>query len=466
MRKKKIIDTSVVKRIEIDKATRQPVVVDVPETEYLNQPIEKADFVETKSKKYAKRKDVAEKVFGIKPEEENIDKRQKTFKRITTIVFIVFMVGVLAFTAYKDFFVNKNFPSLDDLKEIFGKGWLFFIFAILSFVLSFFFKGLKNVFMCKSMTGKAHFLTCMETGIIGTYYNNVTPLAVGGQPFEIYHLSKHGVHGGVASSIPIASFFLNQLAFVILGVISLVMFAGNTFNAPSALYGIFSPAFYTLTIIGLGCCIFVPSLVVFFSLLPRIGAKLVYFVIRVGKKLRIVKKPQETLQKTIKTVVHNSHCLKKIASKPLLFLSLFILSFLENLANVSIAFFVLKGFGLDLGLTFITEWLIICSICFILFASITFIPTPGNSGAADLSFFLLFETVLFAGLAFPAMLVWRLFSFYSTIILGFTFATLKKRSDAKKLKLEKVEIVEQPSLSEKEEELYQKITDANTKNID
>ena len=466
MKKKKIIDTSVVKRIEIDKATRQPVVVDVPETEYLNQPIEKADFVETKSKKYAKRKDVAEKVFGIKQEEENIDKRQKTFKKITTIVFITFMVSVLAFTAYKDFFVNKNFPSLDDLKEIFGKGWLFFILGILSFILSFFFKGLKNVFMCKSMTGKAHFITCMETGIIGTYYNNVTPLAVGGQPFEIYHLSKHGVHGGVASSIPIASFFINQLAFVILGIVSLVLFAGNIFNAPEELYGIFSPAFYTLTIVGLGCCIFVPSLVVFFSLLPRIGAKLVYFVIRVGKKLRIVKKPQETLQKTIKTVVHNSHCLKKIASKPLLFLSLFILSFLENLANVSIAFFVLKGFGLDLGLTFITEWLIICSICFILFASITFIPTPGNSGAADLSFFLLFETVLFAGLAFPAMLVWRLFSFYSTIILGFTFATLKKRSDAKKSKLEKVEIVEQPSLSEKEEELYQKITDANTKNID
>lgn len=466
MKKKKIIDTSVVKRIEIDKSTRQPVVVDVPETEYLNQPIEKADFVETKSTKHAKRKDVAEKVFGIKADEQNVDKRQKWFKKITTIVFIIFMGGVLAFTAYKDFFLKKNFPSLSELKKIFGTGWLFFILAILSFVLSFFFKGLKNVLMCKTMTGKAHFTTCMETAIIGTYYNNVTPLAVGGQPFEIYHLSKHGVHGGVASSIPIASFFINQLAFVILGIASLVLFAGNTFNAPVNLFGIFSPAYYTLTIIGLCCCIFVPSLVVLFSMLPRIGAKLVYLVVRVGKKLRIIKNPQETLQKTIKTVVHNSHCLKKIASKPLLFLALFILSFLENFASVSIAFFVLKGFGLSLGLPFVVEWLIICSICFILFASITFIPTPGNSGAADLSFFLLFETVLYAGLAFPAMLVWRLFSFYSTIIVGFTFATLKKKADAKKAKLEILNTVEQPCLSEKEEELCQKITDANTKNID
>ena len=463
---RKKIDTSVVKKIEVDQKTKEAKVVEVPETEYLNQPIEKADFVESKSNKEARKKETVEKVFGIKQEEENIDKRQKIFKRITTIVFIVFMGGVLAYTAYKDFFINKNFPSIAQLKAIFGTGWLFFILAALSFALAFFFKGLKNVLMCKSMTGKSHFITCMETGIIGTYYNNVTPLAVGGQPFEIYHLSKHGVHGGVASSIPIASFFLNQLAFVILGVFSLIAFNGNIFNAPSYLIEVFPPAFYSLTIIGLGCCLFVPSLVILFSMLPRVGAKLVYFVIKLGTKLRIIKKPQETLQKTIKTVVHNSHCLKKIASKPFLFLGLFILSFLENIANTSIAFFVLKGFGFSLGLSFMAEWAIICSICFILFASITFIPTPGNSGAADLSFFILFEAVLFAGLAFPAMLVWRLFHFYSTIIVGFTFATLKKKSDLKKAKVqpEAVKPIEEPSLSEKEQALYQKIAESNTKN--
>ena len=45
-------------------------------------------------------------------------------------------------------------------------------------------------------------------------------------------------------------------------------------------------------------------------------------------------------------------------------------------------------------------------------------------------------------------------------------AELKREADAKKAKLEMVNVVEQPCLSEKEEELCQKITDANTKNID
>ena len=432
--KKKIIDTSFVKKIEVNKHTNEPEIVDIPESEYIH-PIEKADFVEQKSSREAKKKDVAERVFGIKEHDKNIDKRQKTFKIITTIIFIVFMGGVLAYTAYKDFFVNKNFPSREEFREIFSTGWLYFLLAILSFLLGFLFKGLKNVVMCKSMTGKAHFITCMETGVIGTYYNYVTPLAVGGQPFEIYHLSKHGVHSGVATSIPIASFFMNQLTFVILGIVSLSLFNNNTYNAPANLINAFPTAFYGLTIVGLCCCLFVPTLVILFSLMPKVGAKLVYWVIKLGTKLRIVKNPEETLQKTIKTVVHNSHCLKKIASTPFVFLSTTILSFLENCSGVTIAFFVLKGFGLDLGLPFVTEWIIVCSICFILFASITFIPTPGNSGAADLSFFVLFESVLFAGLAFPAMLVWRLFSFYSTIIIGFIYVTLRKRYDAKKEKL-------------------------------
>lgn len=435
-KKKKLIDTSVVKKIEVDEKTKKAVVVEVPEEEYLNQPIQKADFVEEKYGKKKLKDAVVEKTLGIKKEDiQNIDDRQKVFKIVITTLFVVFVLGVLAYTAYKDFFINDNFPSLSQLKSIFKSGIWFFLLGIASFFLAYFFKGLKSVFMCKAMTGKSHFMTCMETGIIGTYYNNVTPLAVGGQPFEIYHLSKHGVHGGVASSIPIASFFLNQFAFVVLGIISLFLFTNNTYNAPLTLINAFPPVFYVLTIVGLCCCMFVPLMVVLFSMLPRVGARLVYFVIKLGTKLRIIKEPEKTLQSTIKTVVHNSHCLKKIAVKPFLFITLLVFSFLENIANVSIAFFVLKGFGLNLGLPFMQEWLIIASICFILYASITFIPTPGNSGAADLSFFILFESVLFAGLAFPAMMVWRLFSFYSTIILGFLFVILKKRADKKSAKL-------------------------------
>ena len=433
MRKKKKGEILVTK-IEIDENTNEPKIVEVPEKEYIT-PIPKADFVEMKSSKSTSKQMTVEKVFGYK-KEENVNKRQKLFKNIVTLLFGLFVIGSLLFTAYKDFLApGKEFPKLWQLKQIFLSGWLFFLCAVVCLVLAFIFKGLKMSIMCKSMTGKFHFKTSVETGIIGTYYNNVTPFALGGQPFEIYHLSKHGVHGGVASSIPIASFFLNQLAFVILGIVSLFMFNRNMLGAPDNIMNAFPAIYNVLAIIGLICCIFVPLLVIVFSFLPRVGAKLVHLVITVGSKLRVIKNPKETAQKTIKTVVHNAHCLKKIAASPTGFILIFIISFLENLANASIAYFTLKAFGFDLNMHWFTEWLLVVEICFILFASITFIPTPGNSGAADLSFYLLFEAGLLAGLAFPAILVWRGISFYSTILIGFVFARYKKKSDLNKATL-------------------------------
>lgn len=442
MKRKNKTETTV-NKIEYDATSKEPIIVQISEKEYLEQrqkeapPPDTVDFVKIKSEKGKRAKEVAKDYLGIN-NDKAINKRQKLFKHIVTALFFAFVIGVLAITAYSDFAPGegKVFPSIEQLFKILSNNWYYLLLAFVALACTYLAKGLKIALMCKSMTGTLHLKTSIETAIVGTYYNNITPLAVGGQPFEIYHLSKHGVHGGVASSIPIATFFLNQFAFVTLSIVALVTFNANTFNMPLDLINAIPPAIVNVVaIIGLCCCIFMPLLVVVFSMLPKVGAKLVHLVMKIGAKLRIVKNPKETTIKTIKTVVHNSHCIKKIATSPLLFFSTFLLSFIEHLANSSIAFFCLKIFGYPMGIvtssSIIIEWAQVVSVCLILYASISFIPTPGNSGAADLSFFLLFAVGLASGLAFPAMVTWRIMSFYSTLIIGFLFATIKKKQDAK-----------------------------------
>ena len=430
-----------VNRIEID-GNSEPKIVEVTDSEIAEQQQNELNNENSKNndkvpeKKNSEGKQLAMSlIFGINEEDKFINRRQKVFKRIFTAVFIVFVVGVLAWTFYRDFFSGKSgdaITSFSELINIFSKTWYFLIFAILSLGFCYFFKGLKLSVVCRSMTKKFHFKTCLETGIIGYYYNNITPLAVGGQPFEIYHLSKHGVHGGVASSMPIITFFLNQFAFVAMGIVSLIFFKHNTLNLPKEFTSLFPEVIYVMAIIGLVCCLFMPTLVVTFSLLPRVGAKLVHFIIFLGAKLKIVKNPEKTNYKTLKTVIHNSRCIKKFSKTPVSFFLTILLSVAEWAATCSIAYFTLRFFGFDLeNVNGITEWAQITQMCLILYAAISFIPTPGNSGAADLSFYALFQVKLMAGLAFSAMVVWRILSFYSFIIIGFIFTTLKKKSDAK-----------------------------------
>ncbi len=443
-------ETPIVNKIEIDENTAEPVIVELSEKEIIKaalkgektQPkIKKADFFEeTKTAKSVGKQMVMNGLGLSKKENENINKRQKIFKISITALFIVFVVGVLIFTFYKDFFGRKeSFPTWDELSKILSEGWIYFTFALLALFLCYLFKALKLTVLCKPLSGKFHFKTCFETGIIGHYYNYITPLAVGGQPFEIYHLSKHGVHGGIASSLPIATYVLNQFAFVIIGITSMIMYKHNTLGISSTLYSTFPTTFMVMAIIGLSLCFITPFLIFIFCLMPRVGATLVHFAVFIGAKLKIIRNPKKTTYKLVKNIVHNAQCLKKIFTKPIPALLCFIMSFAEHIAAASIAYFSLKAFGFNLvdEPNKLLEWLQIVQLVMMLTFAITFIPTPGNAGAADLSFYLLFNASLAAGLAFPAMMLWRLLGFYSFIIIGFLFATIRKRIDLKRERLNK-----------------------------
>jgi len=90
---------------------------------------------------------------------------------------------------------------------------------------------------------------------------------------------------------------------------------------------------------------------------------------------------------------------------------LILLSLVFRVALCAMPFFVLKMFGASVR--FLP---IFCSTIYI-YASITLVPTPGNAGAAEGAFYLVFSAMGSDGV-FWAMLIWRLFSHYSFIIAG------------------------------------------------
>ena len=366
-----------------------------------------------------------------------IKKRQKIYKRLCYVFFIIFVLIVFAFTIYDDFF-SKNEVSLpfSELILVLQNTWFYLIFAFLCLALSYLLKGLKLSVLCKAETNKWHFTTCMGTGVVGHYYNYITPLAVGGQPFEIYHLSKSGISGGVAYSLPVATYILNQIAFVFLGITAIVLYNFKLmgFNTTAQYYALAPQLVTTLAIIGCCFCLIMPLIVLMFSILPRASAYLVRLTIGVGNKLKIIKNPQLFHYKTMRSVVRNAKSLKDIAKHPWAFIFTFLLGFGETFAHTSIAYFTLKFFGFNWAETpRFFEWLQVVMLVLMISFAVSFIPTPGNSGAADFSFYSIFKSQLNYGLAFPAMLTWRIISFYTYIIIGFIFTKAKKRTGNKKV---------------------------------
>lgn len=452
-------ETPILTKIEIDEKTSEPVIVEIsPENgedkatagAKPKKPKYRSSEYRKEDKEYRKslgKQIVMKQVLGYIPDTPSTTKRQKLFKRIFTAVFVVVVLAVLVFTAYNDFFspeARENPVSWESIGNTISANWYYLLLAMLALLGCFFFKGLKLSVMCKSMTGKWRLLTCMETGVIGHYYNNVTPLAAGGQPFEIYHLSRHGVHGGVAASMPIAAFFLYQCGFVALSIFAVIAFVpgANVLGLPDVVINSsVASTVRPLAIIGMVFGMVLPTTVLIFCILPRLGSKLVGFAIGLGAKLKIVRNREVTTMKTMRTVLHNSRCLKSMGTNPIVFIVTFLISVAEVLSQCSIAYFTLKFFGFDFaswGDTSsmpILNWLQIVQVCLVLYQAISFIPTPGNSGAADISFYWLFKLGLSSGFAFPAMITWRILAFYAFIIIGFAFTNIKRKTDRRKEKL-------------------------------
>ena len=426
-----------IRKMEVDEKTSKIKIVKSKESYENNEIIDAAEDTvkdEKINQSSIGKQIVMERILGFKKFDNSVNKRQKIFKRVVTVVFIALVAAVLALTFYKDFFASnpdKKTVSFSGLIGTLGQTWFYLLFALVSLFCCYLFKGVKLAVICKSQIGKWNFKTCFETGIIGHYYNNVTPWSVGGQPFEIYHLTKHGVDGGAAASMPIIAFFLSQLAFVILGIVSYIMLTTNALGIEEKFIEDFPAVFNILAVVGLVTCIAAPASVLLSSLFPRAGAAIVSSFASLGGKLRIVKNPEVARYKSMKTMVHSSACIKKFARSPLSLIMSFALSLGETLAQCSIAYFTLKLFGYDNeNARGLLEWLQIVQLAIILYASISIIPTPGNSGAADLSFYALFAVgVKYAGLAFTAMVLWRIISYYSFIIIGFIFTTATHKKD-------------------------------------
>lgn len=329
---------------------------------------------------------------------EQPKKLSKTKKRIGLILFILLNAGVLIYTASLEF--SKPAPKYQG--EPFGiKNILFLLGAIMCVALVLIAETIKYMLMMRHLGEKVSVKCAFETAALGKYYDSITPSGAGGQPFQIWHLYSHGYSSGACSAMPLSGFVTMQFGFVFLALI-IFIFNNNAID---------ETALKVTAYIGTFVYMLVPVLIIISALAPKIAVRIVVFFVKIGTALHLVKHPKKAIMKSVKALKSYSYNLKKITNDVKLLILLLILSMVFQTALCSIPYFVIHTFGGNLG------FFQALSMCVFVYAAITIVPTPGNSGAAEGSFYLLFSQLETSGL-FWAMLVWRFLCYYSFIIIG------------------------------------------------
>lgn len=253
-----------------------------------------------------------------------------------------------------------------------------------------------------------------KVSALGRYYDNITPLGSGGQPFQIYYLNKRGVHGDNATSIPLARLVLWQISFVIINIFILI-FKFNTVFGNSVEFNVI----LTIAIISLVLNSVVVATVLFLSISKKWAPKFIVWCLKLLYKMKLVKDYKVQYRKTLNFVREYQLSIKKLIKDIPWLIVQVILAVVQIFVFASIPYFILHAFLPAAQMETVNIFNII-SQSLICQLAVVVIPTPGGVIASELSFLALFSNYL--GLASPqatlAMLFYRIITYYYILIQG------------------------------------------------
>lgn len=336
---------------------------------------------------------------------------------IFIIAFNIIAIGGMAIAE----FGNSERPSkpIGELLSLLGTNWFFILLCFLSFLMIILCETLKYFFMLKSCTKRNMVRTAFEVGVLGKYYDFITPSGSGGQPFQMYYLNKSGLSAGVSGSLPVVGFLTNQLSFIIIAIVLFIM------RLPYIETGI---AGDLAAGIGIVCYAAVPMLMLLFSIFPKLATSIVSWIIKLGAKIKLVKDPEAKIKKVCDTFAEYRKNLAFMAKSKSIMALTFVFSAIAQLANAAVPYFVLVACGVENA-----SAIDIITLSFYVYATVTYIPTPGCTGVAEGAFYLVFNQ-LSDGILFWGTLIWRFFTYYSFILLGMLTVAITTLRDKKAAK--------------------------------
>ncbi len=340
----------------------------------------------------------------------------KKYKKVFGIAFVVLSALIMIAILFKN---NDLYNLIGIIKNINAK----YIIIALIFIFVFWFLEAAMIYslITKFTEHKRNYKTfwlAVKVTMIGQYYSNITPLASGGQPVQLYVLKDGDINLSNGTAILICKFLLFQIGVTIYSLL-LAVFKIKLLTDVNSGASMFVIAGLTINMIML-------SSIVLISFNQQILLSLCTFVLNVLFKMHIVKDAEKLLSKAEKFISEYKESINKLKEDYYYSIKMFAITFIQLTVFFSTTYFVYKSFNLNDANIFD----IICLQSF-LYMAVSFIPTPGTAGASEIGFVLLLGYLFPPNIIHTALLLWRGISFYFSLIFSglfsFTVTTLGKK---------------------------------------
>ena len=249
------------------------------------------------------------------------------------------------------------------------------------------------------------------------FFDQVTPFASGGQPYEIYKLTKEEkLPVSSSTNIVFQTFIVYQIAFLFLTTLAFI------YNLIFRIYPV-NPLLRSLVTIGFIVNLVVGIIMFTVAFLDRFNTFLINLGIKILFKLKIIKdkeKQEEKWKESIKNFHESASYLLKDKKN---FMKGILLNILSILALYMVPLVIFYGIGVNSGITGVE--VLVTSAYVTLMGS--YIPLPGGTGGLEYGFLVFFGCFILEPKLTAAMIIWRFVTYYLGIIVGAIFINIRKK---------------------------------------
>ncbi len=320
------------------------------------------------------------------------------------LVILLFSTVIMM---YFFIFLNGSEALAQQWKHL-NKYWI--ILAMLCMGLFWIFETTILHIITKALYKEKHlFIRSFKFTMLGQFFGAFTPFSSGSQPAQIFAMTEVGIPAGSAASILMIKFIIHEVVYLGYLIIALV-FKFNFFNSKIDYFLYFCFFGFLLNIIIILFC-------VWFSVNNKIPKRILGFLLKILGRVKLIKNPEKKYKEIELELVHFHDNAAFITKNKKVCALATIVTFFQWTAYYTVPYLIYRGFGFSYYNLFT---MITAQVFLTMFMSC--IPIPGAEGGAEAGFYIIFGIFFKGNTIVPAILIWRMITYYLNIAVGSIFA--------------------------------------------
>lgn len=332
-----------------------------------------------------------------------VQRPMSTKKRVFEVLFFL-AVMALTFTAV---FKGQDMGKM--LDAVLKMDPLYLTAAFLLGVLFICLEGFMIWDLLSALDGKSSLLQCVSYSFVGFFYSGITPSATGGQPMQLYYMTKDGNRATDSTVVLMTVALCYKLVLVCIGLGILAGWGG-----PLRLY---LKGYFGFYLLGLFLNTVLVILILLVMLFPGIILRTSGWGEALLVRLGLFKTSGQRMEKVQHFVDQYRQAVQFLKEHKGKLAEIVGLTFLQRSTLFVLTWMVYLGFGLT-GTKGMTVMLLQAAV----YIAVDMLPVPGAQGITELMYKTVFAAVFTKGFLIPSMLVSRSVNFYFLLLVSLGFA--------------------------------------------